>query len=185
MTVLYETNQGTDAHIILGRIGELVEDRSYRISGKVVSAPKTIEKGHVFLDLADPIDNVGRLVCAAFEPTKSFRGVVRKLLPGDRIEVWGSIRSGTLNMERLDILQLSSSAVPQAPSCPTCNRKMKSAGRDQGYRCRTCGTKAPGKVESRTKRDIEVGLYEVPPSARRHLSKPLIRFEDPRAHPSR
>jgi tRNA(Ile2)-agmatinylcytidine synthase len=30
---------------------------------------------------------------------------------------------------------------------------------------------------SEVKRDIEVGFYEVPPCARRHLAKQLLRFE--------
>jgi tRNA(Ile2)-agmatinylcytidine synthase len=62
---------------------------------------------------------------------------------------------------------------------------MKSAGRGQGYRCKRCGTKADGKVEGPLNREIEEGFYEVPPSARRHLSKPLVRMRGERVHPSR
>jgi tRNA(Ile2)-agmatinylcytidine synthase len=63
---------------------------------------------------------------------------------------------------------------------------MSSAGRNQGYRCRDCGTSADGKTERPTERDIEEGWYEVPPCARRHIAKPLVRggFDAP-THPER
>jgi tRNA(Ile2)-agmatinylcytidine synthase len=63
---------------------------------------------------------------------------------------------------------------------------MESAGRGQGYRCRDCGTSAPGKTEVSVDRDLEVGWYEVPPCARRHVAKPLVRggFDAP-THPER
>jgi tRNA(Ile2)-agmatinylcytidine synthase len=61
---------------------------------------------------------------------------------------------------------------------------MESAGRDQGYRCRDCRTSTDGKRQVPTERDIEVGWYEVPPTARRHIAKPLCRggFDAP-THP--
>ena len=34
-------------------------------------------------------------------------------------------------------------------------------------------------------RDLETGYYEVPPCARRHLSKPLVRMNDDKVHPAR
>jgi tRNA(Ile2)-agmatinylcytidine synthase len=63
---------------------------------------------------------------------------------------------------------------------------MSSAGRGQGYRCRDCGTSAPGKVDAAIDRELEEGWYEVPPSARRHVAKPLVRggFDAP-THPER
>jgi tRNA(Ile2)-agmatinylcytidine synthase len=63
---------------------------------------------------------------------------------------------------------------------------MESAGRGQGYRCRDCGTDAPGKTEVPVDRDLERGWYEVPPCARRHVAKPLVRggFDAP-THPER
>jgi tRNA(Ile2)-agmatinylcytidine synthase len=73
------------------------------------------------------------------------------------------------------------------PTCPDCGRKMESAGRNQGYRCRgDCGTTAPGKVERDLERALEGGWYEVPPTARRHVAKPLVRggFDAP-THPER
>jgi tRNA(Ile2)-agmatinylcytidine synthase len=62
---------------------------------------------------------------------------------------------------------------------------MESAGRGQGYRCRRCETKAEGRERKLLLRDLDTGFYEVPPSARRHLSKPLVRMNGEKVHPSR
>ena len=72
------------------------------------------------------------------------------------------------------------------PTCPSCGRSMASAGRDQGYRCRDCGTHADERDRRRIDRDLEPGWYEVPPCARRHVAKPLVRggFDAP-IHPER
>jgi tRNA(Ile2)-agmatinylcytidine synthase len=63
---------------------------------------------------------------------------------------------------------------------------MASAGRGQGYRCRDCRTAAPTADTVALDRDLERGWYEVPPCARRHIAKPLIRggFDAP-IHPER
>jgi len=56
---------------------------------------------------------------------------------------------------------------------------MKSAGKDKGYKCPRCSdriTDVP-KEKMEVQRNLEKGYYEVPPSARRHLSKPLIRIQ--------
>jgi tRNA(Ile2)-agmatinylcytidine synthase len=54
---------------------------------------------------------------------------------------------------------------------------MKSAGKNKGYKCMNCGFKLRYGTKDliEVKRNIKKGFYEVPPSARRHLSKPLIR----------
>ncbi|ESS05806.1 MAG: hypothetical protein A07HB70_01936, partial [uncultured archaeon A07HB70] len=54
------------------------------------------------------------------------------------------------------------------------------------YRCRDCGTAAPGRVEQPVERLLDEGWYEVPPRARRHVAQPLCRggFDAP-VHPER
>jgi len=179
--VLYLTNQGTDSHLLPGPSTEIGEDQSFYLEVTVAGLPWEIEGGHVFVQMVYD----GRpLSCAAFEPTKRFRDVVRALRPGDRVAVCGAVRGKTLNMEKLDVLDVASVTVKEAPCCPVCLRRMKSAGRGQGYRCRRCGTRAAA-LTRQIARALQPGLYEVPPSARRHLAKPLIRLDDPRAHPSR
>lgn len=182
--VTYRTNQGTDAHIIRGDISSVVEDRSYRLRGEVSQAPWAIEGGHIFFSLrAEGEDATIR--CAAFEPTKNFRDLVRALSPGDLVEVYGAVKKGTVNLEKMEVVSLAEMAVEEAPICPACRRRMKSAGRGQGYRCRRCKTLAGGKVRIPLRREIDPGFYEVPPCARRHLSKPLARMRGERVHPSR
>jgi tRNA(Ile2)-agmatinylcytidine synthase len=182
--VIYRTNQGTDVHINEGKIEGVVENRSYRLRGVVAKEAEAIEGGHLFFSLQAE-DGKGSISCAAFEPTKNFRDLVRALVPGDLIEVYGAVKKRTLNIEKMEIVALAERMAMETPICPSCKRRMKSAGRGQGYRCKRCGTKAGGKVEALLHREIEPGFYEVPPSARRHLSKPLVRMRGERVHPSR
>jgi tRNA(Ile2)-agmatinylcytidine synthase len=179
---LFYTNQGTDAHLGDAALGAARDGRAYRVDGRVAAAPETRRGGHVFLELADGDD---RLRCAAFEPTKRFRDRVRALRPGDRIVACGEVSEGTLKLEKFAVRELSRT-VYETPTCPDCGRTMESAGRDQGYRCRDCETRSEGKVAVELERDLEPGWYEVPPCARRHIAKPLVRggFDAP-IHPER
>ena len=180
---LFVTNQGTDAHLRpAGSVSDLREGGSFRVDGCVAGAPETREGGHVFFELGD---DTGEIECAAFEPTKRFRDRVRALRVGDRLTVCGEVSDGTLKLEKLAVRDLVTSE-RATPDCPDCGRSMASAGADQGYRCRDCETSAPGKVERPVERDLEPGWYEVPPCARRHIAKPLVRggFDAP-THPER
>ncbi|MFC4548925.1 tRNA(Ile2) 2-agmatinylcytidine synthetase, partial [Halorussus sp. GCM10023401] len=140
-------------------------------SGAVTTAPETRRGGHVFFEMADDGE---RLRCAAFEPTKRFRDRVRALRPGDRITACGEVAEGTLKLEKFAVCDLNRTE-RVTPDCPDCGRSMKSAGANQGYRCRDCKNTADGKVEVEVDRDLEEGWYEVPPEARRHIAKPLVR----------
>ncbi|MFB6298767.1 MAG: DUF1743 domain-containing protein [Halobacteriales archaeon] len=183
-TRLFVTNQGTDAHLQSGTIGDIQDRRAYRLSGTVVTTPETRRGGHVFFEFrAD--DRDASLQCAAFEPTKRFRDRVRKLRVGDRLTVCGGVRDGTLKLEKF-ALRDRRMTERVTPTCSECGNRMESAGAEQGYRCRSCGTTTPGKTEQPIDRELEVGWYEVPPCARRHIAKPLIRggFDAP-THPER
>jgi tRNA(Ile2)-agmatinylcytidine synthase len=179
---LFVTNQGTDAHLRDGTIATVQDGRAYCLDGTVVAAPETREGGHVFFEIED--DGV-RLQCAAFEPTKRFRDRVRNLRVGDRITACGEVSDGTLKLEKFAARDLVRTE-RVTPTCPECGRSMESAGRGQGYRCRDCGTSTDGKAARPLDRDLEIGWYEVPPCARRHVAKPLIRggFDAP-IHPER
>ncbi len=172
--VLYRTNQGTDAHILEGEISEVKDLQSYRLRGRVAEPPAAIAGGHLFFALQNGKAN---LKCAAFEPTKNFRSIVKRLCPGDEVEVYGAMRDGTLNLEKMNVLSLAKQETSIAPRCPRCGRRMESAGRDQGYRCRKCNTRTEGRERRTLARDLETGFYEVPPCARRHLSRPLVRMQ--------
>jgi len=182
----FVTNQGTDAHLTSISAGSLTHGRGYLLSGVVESPPETKEGGHVFFHFAtgESIEPQS-LVCAAFEPTKRFRTHVRNLRVGDALTVCGEFTEGTLKLEKFAVRSLNQTAAV-TPPCPDCDRRMKSAGRNAGYRCRKCGTTAPGKIETFVDRELETGWYEVPPCARRHIAKPLIRGGfDARTHPEK
>ncbi|WP_336342943.1 tRNA(Ile)(2)-agmatinylcytidine synthase [Halalkalicoccus ordinarius] len=181
-SALFVTNQGTDAHLRDGEVATVEDGRAYRLEGRVASEPETRRGGHVFLALED---GGTTMACAAFEPTKRFRNRVRVLRSGDRIVACGEVSEGTLKLEKFAVRELNRIAY-ETPDCPRCERSMESAGRDQGYRCRDCGTRAERKVEVEMDRAIETGWYEVPPCARRHVAKPLVRggFDAP-IHPER
>lgn len=179
----FVTNQGTDAHL---READCVDAMAggcaYRVNGTVESPPETMRGGHVFTSLTD---DSGTIDCVAFAPTKRFRSRVRALRPGDRITACGEVSSGTLKLEKFAVRSLTETE-RATPTCPVCDRRMESAGRDQGYRCRACETSAPEKVEQPIDRELEAGWYEVPPTARRHIAKPLVRggFDAP-THPEK
>ncbi|MCJ7741993.1 MAG: tRNA(Ile2) 2-agmatinylcytidine synthetase, partial [Methanoregula sp.] len=52
-----------------------------------------------------------------------------------------------------------------------------SDGKGKGYKCKKCGAKAGEPEVQVISRSLNTGWYEVPPTARRHLAKPLCRGE--------
>ncbi len=173
--LVYETNQATDDHLV-PYTGALAPHSSLVLPGTVAGAPRTIPGSHVIVPLR--YDNANAIDCAAYEPTKQFREVVRALHVGDEVTMYGSIRAEpeTMNIEKLQLRTLAHIEIKIAnPPCPHCGKNMKSAGRDQGYRCRRCGTRCAedDAVMAEKKRALACGFYEVPVCARRHLSKPL------------
>jgi len=98
-------------------------------------------------------------------------------MPGDIVTVYGGIgkHEHTLNIEKLSVEHLTVDAVARNPTCHS--RRMTSIGTGKGFRCRVCNMRAPEAAKETvvTPRTIALGCYEPPPSARRHLSKPLIR----------
>lgn len=173
---LFLTNQGTDAHLMPGRIGQLSPGCSYLVPGTVGSTPVTARGGHVSFLLSDGVETVR---CMAYEPTKGFRDTVRKLLPGDDLVVAGSYKQGTINLEKLFVRWVSDHVRERPPNCPACGRRMTSAGKNKGFKCRSCSGRSFLHEKTTTSRSLQTGWYEVPPTARRHLAKPLCRGPPP------
>lgn len=125
------------------------------------------------------------LSCVAFEPTKRFRDHVRRLRVGDRVTVCGELSDGTCKLEKIAVRGVVRWDRTNPP-CDACGRSMASAGRGQGFRCRDCDTRASEPAWERLDRTLDRGWYEVPPRARRHVAKPLVRggFDAP-THPER
>jgi tRNA(Ile2)-agmatinylcytidine synthase len=170
--LIYETNQGTDDHIVPEKIGHIKEYESVMLTGTVTSLPKIIKGGHMLFELTD---NTGTITCAAYEPTKEFREIIKNLVIGDELKLFGGKRKeeSTINIEKIKILKLRKIEKNVPPLCPVCHKKMDSIGKDKGYRCKKCGTKSFDFKKIELSRPLKPGYYEVPVLARRHLSKPL------------
>jgi tRNA(Ile2)-agmatinylcytidine synthase len=172
MEQIWLTNQGTDGHLEEAGGGDLAGGHSYRLRVIVAGKAETGRGGHVSL----PARYGERdLRCMAFEPTKGFRDVVRALVPGDVVEACGSYKGGSLNLEKIRLIEPARDVVAIPPLCTSCGKRMTSAGHLKGYKCRRCGSRARDGELQETRREIRPGWYEVPPSARRHLAKPLVR----------
>ena len=173
---IFKTNQHTDMHIQnAGDIASMKQFGCYCVAGEVKNKPTIIDGGHMFFFIGD---ETGEIECGAYEPTKDFRKVVSHLRPGDVIRVYGGIgEQNTFNIEKFQVIRLNDVEYKN-PVCE-CGKRMTSAGRNKGFKCKRCGRKIESneKVPVRIPRSLENSkFYETPVSARRHLSKPLCRM---------
>lgn len=174
--VLFHSNQGTDDHILRKSIRDLGTYESVAIRGRVAKPPCSIHSGHVVFAVED---ETGSIACAAYEPTKEFRAVVRELRCGDEVVVYGGMRDEprTVNLEKLQVLLVVKVMEKEEnPVCPQCGKHMKSRGRNQGFQCVVCGRAESAARYRSVPRGVAPGWYEVPVCVRRHLSKPLKRM---------
>jgi tRNA(Ile2)-agmatinylcytidine synthase len=185
---IFRSNQGTDAH--LKRINNLSQLRPYSsvIAKAIVAAnPKMIRGRHVIFPIRDERAQVD---CAAYEPTGALSRLARELMSGDCIKVFGSVRapSGkrplTVNLEKIRLLKLAPKIVYRNPTCPKCGKRLKSMGKNKGFRCEKCGLRETslGKVEVKKKRAIKKGLYISSTRSQRHLTKPFVRYGMEKRH---
>jgi len=176
--LMYLSNQGTDDHIV-HKWKTLLPERSYEVVATVVEGPRVIKGGHVVIGTVTDIGGQ-RLDMTAYEPSKTFRDVVKQFAVGDRIRAYGEMRGEprTLNLEKVQVISVVSGYEKVAnPRCEACGKSMQSMGAAGGYRCKRCGKKAPDAAAERKKieRTLAPGWYEPPVCARRHLSRPLKR----------
>ncbi|WP_423792316.1 TiaS agmantine-binding domain-containing protein [Methanocaldococcus indicus] len=170
--LIFKTNHGTDAHLRYMKIKDIYPNTGVIVYGYLSEEPKNLEGGHVKFKLKD---DTGEIDCIAYEPTKKFRDIIRELIVGDYIAVYGTVREKplTINIEKIKILKLAEK-FEYIKECPLCGGTLKSKGRTT-FKCKKC--KSSFNKESVKKiiveRNIKIGFYEVPPSARRHLSKPI------------
>jgi len=168
--IIFKTNQGTDDHLEERTIGSLKLYQSSIIRGRIISEPIMNRGGVASFEMSD---GTGTIKAVAMEPTKEFRNTVMKLRKWDELRVYGGItKSGFINIEKFQLLRKSTIIDINPPLCENCGSRMESAGRGKGYRCWKCGSRGEG-IATEEKRDIEIGYYEVPIIARRHLARPL------------
>ncbi len=180
--VIFRTNHGTDAHLHDVPPNRSVEPEQPVVAeGTVADYPWRISGGHVFFALRS---KEWEWTCAAFEPTGSFRKIVANLVPGDQITVYGAAKktqtheSLTINLEKVIIRRLAEERHLENPLCPSCHKRMESAGRGQSFRCRKCSTTLPKsrRILRATHRMVRPGLYVPALKAHRHLTKPIARY---------
>ncbi|MDR2698827.1 MAG: tRNA(Ile)(2)-agmatinylcytidine synthase [Candidatus Methanoplasma sp.] len=172
--MIFLTNQGTDDHVIRGS-REPIPNRSYYVEGTVVGSGR-IAGGHVLTEIDS---KYGRMIVAAYEPSKEFRLLFDNLSEGDAIGVTGEMRDEprTLNAEKVRVIRVAERFDKVSnPVCGGCGRTMESVGKGKGYRCRPCRTSAERPLTEKAVRWVKEGWYEPPTAARRHLSKPLKRM---------
>mgnify|MGYP000005728250 CR=1 FL=1 len=181
--VIYRTNQGTDEHLNKTKLKKIKDIKPYtptKTLVKIIDTPKTIPGGHVIVKAAD---QTGTIHLAAYEPTGNFRKIIKKLIPGDTVIAYGTIKPKpntplTLNLEKIEIIKLAPKIIYKNPKCPKCGKTMESAGKNQGYRCKKCKThiKNITKQKIQIPRQLKPGTYLPTPKAHRHLTKPLQRY---------
>ena len=180
--MLFRSNQHTQPHFPKKFLGEEIEPYlSVKVEGIIEIDPFTIDGGHVIFTI---IVNERKINCAAYEPTKKFRKLVRELKKGDKILVYGGVRPAsdkypiTINLEQFKVLAFNEENRRISLSCPNCNSSMKSLGKNQGLRCKKCAFKTNEKdiifhpQKRRLRKDVR---YIIPVCAQRHLTKPHAR----------
>ncbi|MCL5876280.1 MAG: tRNA(Ile)(2)-agmatinylcytidine synthase [Candidatus Bathyarchaeota archaeon] len=180
--VIFRSNQGTDAHLKpVEKLNQLEPYCSVIAKGTVFQNPRIVPVRHVIFPIKDETAQVD---CAAYEPTGDLRKIARELLVDDEIEAYGAVHKATLskpvtvNLEKIRILELAQQSKTQNPLCPNCQKRLKSMGRNQGFRCEKCGGKYPDlkKAETPLPRMLKRGLYVTSTRSQRHLTKPLRRY---------
>ncbi len=176
--VIYKSNQGTNAHLsIIKKIKDIRPYDSVIVKGIVIEKPKIIRGGHVIFNLKD---DTGSITCSVYKQTGRLNRLAKLLHKGDFIEVGGGIipfksYGNTLNVEYIRFIYAKPIESYLNPLCPRCGSRMKSMGRNKGFKCPKCGYKNSEirKIKKIFPRYIDLGLYTQSPIAYRHLTKPF------------
>jgi tRNA(Ile2)-agmatinylcytidine synthase len=180
--VIFRTNQGTDAHLKRAvALNQIKPYNSVIAKGVVSRNPRIIPLRHVIFSIKD---ESGEVDCAAYEPTGDLRKVARDLIIGDSVEAYGAVRKPsaakplTINLEKINILELAPKTVRQNPICPTCGKRLESMGKGKGFRCKKCGARFDDveKMQVTVARELKAGLYVTSTRSQRHLTKPFRRY---------
>jgi len=181
-SMIVRTNQGTAEHLRHQvAVSGLRPYMAATVAGTVSSIPHMIEGGHVVFSIED---ETGSVDCAAYEPTGQFREFIQKLRPGDEILAHSGVRPAsrthglTLNIEGVEVVRAVPRTTYSNPLCPRCGHRMKSAGKEKGFKCFDCGfrDRAASKMVISSDERPPMGVFLPPPRAQRHLTRPESRI---------
>ncbi len=170
--VLYRSNQHTGVHLY--SVGPPRPYRMIRLKGVVRGLPRLLPKGHVLVEVDT---GWGTLTVAFYRETGPLRDAARLLEPGDMVVVEGGVapraEGPTISAESLLVQRVSGRTVLVAPRCPRCGARMKSMGRNKGYKCVKCGYRDENArpVRLRVPRILKPGRYTSSVSGGRHLTR--------------
>jgi len=178
--MVFKSNQGTSDHLKNELdVNDLRPYTSGFLVGQVCSNPIMAQGGHVFFSIRVKDK---KIKCGIYKPTK-ITTVAQNLILNDKIRIGGGIRKASknhdriVNVEFLDVIELSKDIQVSNPTCKKCNKKMKSKGSKQGFVCTKCGSKSSSKITSEIPRKIQCKLYLPVMSAHRHLTRPYQRIK--------
>ena len=176
--LLFKSNQGTADHLTNEiDLEELLPYTSGTITGTISKKPTVGLGGHVFFTLSVKDK---KIQCAVYKESGMTK-IILELEQGDKIKVGGGIRKATknysriLNVEYVNVLKLIQKYQKINPYCKQCNKRMKSQGKHQGYRCIKCKSISKNKQIEPIKRQIKEQLYLPVISSQRHLTRPYQR----------
>ncbi|MHA2089421.1 MAG: TiaS agmantine-binding domain-containing protein [Candidatus Kariarchaeaceae archaeon] len=173
---IFKTNQGTNAHVERTH-SSLMPYTVISTRVTVISKPIEHRGGHVKIQIR--ISN-SVIECIAFEPTKTVRDAVRELLIGDSIFIHGNVKNNEFGLhialEFFSIAHLQPDVRISSPLC-SCGKRMTSAGKFKGYKCRDCNNKSTFGYRKVVPRKLFLGQKVFASlSAQRHLTRPLKRI---------
>ena len=182
--MIFRTNQGTDAHLINRDLQNFKFLQTGCAKVLVESKPRILPGGDVILKVKSTPESESwsSLWVAVFKET-GLTGAARELAKGDEIYVCGSMKYWSnlglvLHLEKFAIMKLAEVTVVKNPKCPRCGARMKSSGRNKGWKCIKCGyrTKEAEKEVLYVRRKVKEGIYVPKDSAIKHLTKPAQRY---------
>ncbi|MCE4612287.1 MAG: tRNA(Ile)(2)-agmatinylcytidine synthase [Desulfurococcales archaeon] len=172
--VLYRSNQHTDAHktVLTPRL-TVYSTGSARAT--ITGEPVVTPGGHVVVPAT--VNGV-ETDLVFYRETGPLSKAARMLRRGDEVEVLGSVKpygkknGRSIAVEKMWIESIAPHSIRAVPRCPRCGRRMKSAGKDKGYRCKHCNYKTNTKTIIHVYRDLSPGEYTPKTGRLPHLVKP-------------
>jgi len=170
--LLFFTNQATDSHIN----ENVLVMTTTKVKGILIKDPVVLQGGDVLFKIEN--DKGEELLVICYKETGTLNEACRLLKKGDHVLITGEVKitNGKLliNLEKLEILELSRTYVNPPVKCAKCGGKLakKSMGEFACYKCKNSGLFSELYELKEVDRKLALGKYFPSPSSIRHLSMP-------------